>query len=89
MSGLGRYGGDEFVILLPETNIDKAQQAAKRLHQAVTTKAIETAKGLIPLQISIGVTSLSKSDDMEKLLIRTDQALYKAKEEGRNRVIVF
>ena len=89
MDIFGRYGGDEFVILLPETDIEQARQAAERLHQAVTLEPIETSRGTIPIQISIGVASLINSDDMEKLLIQTDQALYKAKETGRNRVVVF
>ncbi len=89
MDIFGRYGGDEFVILLPETDIDQARQAAERIHQAVTLDSVETSRGTIPIQISIGVASLNNSDDMEKLLIKTDQALYKAKEAGRNRVIIF
>ena len=89
MDVFGRYGGDEFVILLPDTNIDQARQAAERLHQIVTSDSVETSRGTIPLQISIGVASLDNADDMEKLLIKTDQALYKAKETGRNRVVVF
>lgn len=89
MDIFGRYGGDEFVILLPETNIDQAHQAAERFHKAVTLDSVETSRGMIPIQISIGVASLNNSEDMEKLLIKTDQALYKAKEMGRNRVVVF
>ena len=89
MDIFGRYGGDEFVILLPETNIDQARLAAERLHQIVTSNSVETSRGIIPIQISIGVANLDDSDDMETLLIKTDQALYKAKETGRNRVVVF
>jgi diguanylate cyclase (GGDEF)-like protein len=89
MDIFGRYGGDEFVVLLPETNIEQAKLAAERLHKNVTSKAVETSRGSIPLEISIGVASLVNTDDMEKLLIKTDQALYKAKAEGRNRVVVF
>ena len=89
MDIFGRYGGDEFVILLPETNTDQARLAAERLHQIVTSDPVETSRGIIPIQISIGVASLENSDDMENLLIKTDQALYKAKETGRNRVVVF
>jgi len=89
MDIFGRYGGDEFVILLPETNLEQARLAAERLHKIVTMEAADTSKGCIPLQISMGVASLTNSDDMEKLLIKTDQALYDAKEAGRNRVCVF
>lgn len=89
MDIFGRYGGDEFIVLLPETNIDQARLAAERLHKAVTSNSVETSRGTIPLEISIGVASLHNTDDMERLLIKTDQALYKAKAEGRNRVVVF
>ncbi len=89
MDIFGRFGGDEFVILLPETNINQARQAAERLHKIVTSDPVETFRGKIPIQISIGVSSLENSDDMEKLLIKTDQALYEAKESGRDQVVVF
>ena len=67
----------------------EAQMAAGRLHEVVTKEPVDTAKGAIPLQISMGVASLNNSDDMEKLLIKTDQALYEAKKSGRNQVIVY
>ncbi|HBX69452.1 MAG TPA: hypothetical protein DEH25_08730 [Chloroflexi bacterium] len=85
----GRYGGDEFVILLPETDLDQAKMAAERLLKAVTKLPVETSRGAIPIQLSMGVASLTNSDDIEKLLIKTDQALYTAKEAGRNQVNVF
>ena len=85
----GRYGGDEFVILLPETNIDQARLAGERLHKVITENPVITSRGEILLRLSMGVASLINSDDMEKLLIKTDQALYKSKETGRNRVTVF
>jgi diguanylate cyclase (GGDEF)-like protein len=90
MDIIGRYGGDEFVILLPETNQEQARIAAERLHEVVTQDSVDTPKDTIQLQISMGVASLNnRSDDMEKLLIKTDQALYAAKEAGRNQVSVF
>jgi diguanylate cyclase (GGDEF)-like protein len=89
MDLFGRYGGDEFVILLPETELEQAKLAAERLHQVVTEDIVNTSRGSIPLQLSLGVASLSNKDDMEKLLIKADQALYTAKEAGRNRVVVF
>jgi diguanylate cyclase (GGDEF)-like protein len=85
----GRYGGDEFIILLPETNSEQALQAAERLHEVVTSEPVTTSRGTIPIQISIGVANLENSEDIEALLIRTDQALYAAKETGRNRVVIF
>ena len=89
MDLFGRYGGDEFVILLPETDLEQAKFAAERLHQIVTENSVDTSRGLIPLRLSMGVASLNNTDDMEKLLIKADQALYTAKEAGRNQIIVF
>jgi diguanylate cyclase (GGDEF)-like protein len=89
MDIIGRYGGDEFVILLPETDQEQACQAAQRFHQIVTQKTVDTAKGAIPLKISMGVACRNNSEDIENLLIKTDQALYAAKEAGRNRVSSF
>jgi diguanylate cyclase (GGDEF)-like protein len=89
MDLFGRYGGDEFVILLPETDLEQAKMAAERLHQIVTENSVNTSRGMIPLRLSMGVASLNNTDDMEKLLIKADQALYTAKEAGRNQIIVF
>jgi diguanylate cyclase (GGDEF)-like protein len=89
MDIFGRYGGDEFVILLPETDLEQARMAAERLHKVVTQEPIETPRGSIPLRLSMGVANLTNADDMEKLIIKADQALYAAKEAGRNQVIVF
>ena len=89
MDVFGRYGGDEFVILLPETDLEQAKFAAERLHEVVTESSVDTSRGSIPLCLSMGVASLTNSDDMEKLLIKADQALYTAKEAGRNQIIVF
>jgi diguanylate cyclase (GGDEF)-like protein len=84
-----RYGGDEFVVLLPETNLEQAKIAARRLHKAVASKPIETMEGTVHLQISMGVACLHNADDMETLLMNADQALYTAKESGRNQIIIF
>jgi diguanylate cyclase (GGDEF)-like protein len=84
-----RYGGDEFVVLLPETDLEQAKLAARRLHDVVSRTPVETLEGPVHLQISMGVACLHDTDDMEKLLMKADQALYTAKESGRNRVVVF
>jgi len=85
----GRYGGDEFVILLPETPPSEALQAMERLHQDVTQQTVDIGKGTIPLSISMGVACLSGADDAEKLFTKADRALYAAKAAGRNRVMAF
>jgi diguanylate cyclase (GGDEF)-like protein/PAS domain S-box-containing protein len=87
---IGRLGGEEFAILLPETNLEKANEVAERLREAIA-KAKVPLEGGLPLHftVSIGVTSLvSKDDNLDVLLNRADKALYEAKEKGRNRVCV-
>jgi len=80
---LGRFGGEEFVVLLPETSLDKARVVAERIR-----RDIEQADGDLPRRtVSIGVTvSFPDDPDLDGLLARADAALYQAKEGGRNRV---
>ena len=90
----GRYGGEEFVILLPFTNIEEAKMVAERLRKAVENKKIDISKihpnkNDINTTISLGVYQY-KVGDYEKTFIRkADEALYKAKENGRNRVEIY
>lgn len=86
----GRYGGDEFVILLPETDHQMAQDVAERIRLSVSQAPILTDAGPISVSISIGITQVTaESDDIGLLLNRADQALYKSKRAGRNIVTVL
>ena len=87
---IGRLGGEEFAILLPETNQVKAAEVAERLREAIAKAKIPLESGLpLNFTVSIGVTSLvSKDDNLDVLLNHADRALYEAKESGRNRVCV-
>jgi diguanylate cyclase (GGDEF)-like protein len=85
-----RYGGEEFCILLPHTNIEEAKVVAERLRSAVEEVNIEIAEGkTINLTISVGLAELDIKDMPEDLYMKADSALYKAKENGRNRVVVY
>jgi len=85
----GRLGGEEFCGILPETPRDSALILAERLRVAVETAPCETPAGPVPVTISIGVASMTASDSsLEALLKRADEALYAAKNNGRNRVVV-
>lgn len=84
----GRYGGEEFCILLPNTSAKGAQVIAERLRAAMENLTIFVGDDL-PLcgrTISVGIAEFSPGDSLEKLISRADAALYRAKEGGRNRV---
>ena len=89
---VGRYGGEEFLILLPETDLDAACRAARRLLQTISQNSILLPDGQ-PLRItgSLGVAALSELDEEsptpDRLLRLADQRLYQAKAAGRNQVI--
>ena len=85
---LARFGGEEFIILLPETGLQRAISTAERLREMIAQTPIDTESGSISITTSFGVVALSAKDDLEfkQLLVRVDEALYHAKETGRNRV---
>jgi diguanylate cyclase (GGDEF)-like protein len=84
-----RYGGEEFVVLLPETEVTNAAHAAERMCTAISSLRVKSEKGDVSVSASIGVAEMDKSHaNLEKLLAAADAALYSAKESGRNRVRV-
>ncbi len=85
-----RYGGEEFVVVMPETDVAFAYTVAERLRQEVANVPflVTAPVGKLSITISIGITeSEGAADDSAGLLKRADQALYRAKREGRNRVV--
>ncbi|MCU7842352.1 MAG: GGDEF domain-containing protein [Candidatus Thiodiazotropha sp. (ex Monitilora ramsayi)] len=85
-----RYGGEEFTVVLPSTDIDDAVDIAKSIHEAVSKLVLvrrSTKERLPGITISVGAATLQHGDSCETLLERADQALYLAKEGGRNRVV--
>jgi diguanylate cyclase (GGDEF)-like protein len=86
-----RYGGDEFCILLPETDLDGAKAIAERIRQAVSGLVVAIDGAALRATVSVGVASYPEHDtgDLKALLLRSDQALYHAKRSGRDRVAPF
>lgn len=82
---VGRYGGEEFVILCPETDLDHARLKAERLRLAVNNLKLDNLNQN-RITASFGVAQLEPGDSLESLFHRADNALYQAKETGRNRV---
>ena len=102
MDIIGRYGGEEFAILLPETpsfldgtktenaDIPSAKTVAERLCQLLNDTLLETIKGTISVTASFGIVGMEKDmDKIETLLDRADTALYIAKQRGRNQVAIW
>lgn len=83
---LGRIGGEEFVIVLPDADETAARISAERLRRAVEETRFTAGDELIPLRISIGIAVAGEGDDFPALLRRADKAMYAAKRAGRNRV---
>lgn len=84
-----RYGGEEFMLLLSDTGLNDAAILAERLRQRVAEHACLTEQaGELMVTISVGVAALTAGDTEASLLQRADQALYKAKQQGRNRVVL-
>jgi diguanylate cyclase (GGDEF)-like protein/PAS domain S-box-containing protein len=90
---LGRYGGDEFMILLPQTRAAEAYIVSERIHTSIANLRIGTGKGSLSLTISLGIAETTNtaglSDSVESLFLRADQALYAAKQAGRNCTVIF
>lgn len=85
-----RYGGEEFIIALPETDSEGAYKLAERIRKNVEESSCLTPKGSLKVTISIGVASNAlKVDSTTTLIANADAALYKSKENGRNRVTIF
>jgi diguanylate cyclase (GGDEF)-like protein len=89
---LGRYGGDEFIWLLPETDLDMAVCAADKVVNEVRVQRFElsgkgTSRATISVTASLGAAGLLPGEDVESLLSRADEALYKAKTAGRDRLV--
>jgi diguanylate cyclase (GGDEF)-like protein/PAS domain S-box-containing protein len=86
---LGRYGGEEFALLLPETTEAAAMALADRLRQRVARSPLLRPGLLIDNTVSVGVSLLLASDlNPDAALSRADQALYRAKQQGRNRIAI-
>ncbi|MDR9468347.1 GGDEF domain-containing protein [Marinospirillum sp.] len=83
-----RYGGEEFLILLQDTRIRSAEKVLERLRQAIASREMGTEDLKIEVTVSMGVADSSQFESVQDLVETADKALYKAKENGRNRVEV-
>ena len=85
---VGRYGGDEFVVVLKKASLATARRIAERLRTGVSSEAVDVGGRSVRVTISAGVAAAVRDDDVERLVARADAALYEAKHAGRDCVIV-
>ena len=85
---VARWGGEEFLVLMPETQADRAARVGQRIIQAVRKRAFETDQGPIAITVSIGLaTTAPDVESVDALIKRADNALYAAKAAGRDRLV--
>ena len=85
---IARWGGEEFILLLPETNADGAANLASKLRQAIADNVFEYEGRRLTITLTLGVAAYRKGDSLDACIARADRALYLGKEEGRNTVAV-
>lgn len=81
---MARFGGEEFVLLLPETSAENALGMLNRIREAIATAPFRYQKEKITITVSIGIAEFNEGDNSEAVFAKADQALYDAKEGGRN-----
>jgi len=86
---MGRYGGEEFLIVSPRCDLERAMKLAERVRQSVCSQTIEIEGKEIPVTLSLGVAVSQSAEDTPSLIAGADAALYQAKHLGRNRVEFF
>jgi len=87
---IGRYGGDELLVVLPNCSLKTVKSIAERLRQAVSSQKVKTEAGLIEVSLSLGGTSseILAKPSVEAMIKTSDKALYMAKNKGRNSVVI-
>lgn len=83
---VSRWGGEEFALLFPDTTLEEATQACERLRERIAATDFGHIAPGLRMTASLGVAALHENEDRDRLLSRADHALYRAKQEGRNRV---
>ncbi|NRA25098.1 MAG: GGDEF domain-containing protein, partial [Oleispira sp.] len=85
---IARFGGEEFIVLMPETSAEEAKFVADKLRKKIEESPFNFKKEPVQITISFGISEFSQGESLEEVFQRADKALYKAKENGRNQVML-
>ena len=87
---VGRYGEDQFIIILPRANLYSAMVSAERIRKTIENAEMkDSAENVFAITVSQGLSGLEQGEDARSLISRAEEALHRAKENGRNRVEMF
>ncbi len=84
-----RYGGEEFVVLLNDTDMEGAMVIAQRIRQAIEEFVFDPGEEQLRVTVSIGATAMKRADNKDAMFLRADKALYVAKDAGKNQVVAL
>ncbi len=86
---IGRFGGEEFVILLPSTNLENAYYVADKIREKITQLDLQSDQGVVHVSASFGVCNIYYTENQKDLITKADIALYVAKRTGKNKVVAY
>ena len=84
---VGRWGGEEFIVLLPETELAGGRTALEKVRARLSAQPVPWGEAALAVTVSVGVTAFAKGERVEDVVARADEALYEAKRAGKNRVV--
>lgn len=85
---IARFGGEEFVILMPETSSTEAKTVAEKLRKKIESSPFNFKKEPVQITVSLGLSEFAQNETADEVFSRADKALYRAKEQGRNKVLI-
>jgi diguanylate cyclase len=88
LDAMGRFGGEEFIAILDQTDLEGARRVGERLRKVISEKPFDTDAGPVQCTVSVGIAHYQPSEPLRVTLARADKALYQAKSDGRDRVVV-
>jgi len=86
---MARFGGEEFICLLPATEVEQAESIVEQIRDQIASTRFASSAGPIGVTMSIGISTMRDSDSLDTFLQRADEALYQAKANGRNRIVNY